>query len=129
MIEACARCGTFFKDERDVMFSEAGDKVCEKCFDLGEIDAAGQRTAQWVKSTAYGSPIVATGALLMWRFLSFAGALLVIAAGTSAIGVLATVLRDDKLRARLGVQLFPVTVFLLAAIAISVIGGLLSLVV
>lgn len=128
MTEACSRCGTFFKNERDMMFNVAGDKVCEKCFDVGEIDAAGQRTAQWVKTTAYLSPMTAGGALIIWRYLSLAGVLLVIASVSSSIGVLATVLRNPELRTRLGAHVFPITVFLLVAIAIAGLGGLLSLV-
>lgn len=125
--EACARCGTFFKNERDMMFNDAGDKVCEKCFDVGEIDAAGARTASWVKSTAYFSPLFALGALVIWRYLSLAGVLLIVASVSSSAGVLATMFRSDSLRTRLGAHVFPATVFLLAAIAIGVVGGLVSL--
>ncbi len=127
MTEACSRCGTFFKNERDVMFNDAGDKVCEKCFDVAEIDAAGARTASWVKSTAYFSPLFALGALVIWRYLSLAGVLLIVASATSSAGVLATVFKNDALRTRLGAHVFPVTVFLLAAMAIAVVGGLVSL--
>jgi len=127
MTEACSRCGTFFKNERDVMFNDAGDEVCEKCFDVGEIDAAGARTASWVKSTAYFSPLFALGALVIWRYLSLAGVLLIVASVSSSIGVLATMLKSDSLRTRLGAHVLTTTVFLLVAIVIGVVGGLVSL--
>ncbi|MBL8951755.1 MAG: hypothetical protein JNK82_13315 [Myxococcaceae bacterium] len=125
MTQACSRCGTFFKSERDVMFNDAGDVVCERCFDVGEIDAAGARTASWVKSTAYFSPLFAMGALIIWRLFSIPGLLLVVASVMSSAGVLATMFKNDGLRTRLGAHVLPASVFLLAAIGICVVGGLL----
>lgn len=124
---ACSRCGTFYRNQRDVFYTDAGDKVCQKCFELNDLEVSAQRYAKRVRNGAYGAPLLALGAMVTSGLLGIVGLLLLGAVAVSAGGVLVAIARDDKLRGHLGGHLVPVC--LCAALGLLMSGGCLLMVV
>jgi hypothetical protein len=121
----CTRCGTFFANDRDVFYTEEGNKVCGKCFELADLDVAAKRYAKTVRNGGYAAPLVALGAMVAAAFLGIIGILLVGAAMLTSGGTLVALARDEELRGRLGAHLVPVILCLVLATVMT--GGCLAL--
>src|SRR5579863_7857242 len=98
----CSRCGTFFPSERDVFYSDAGNKVCRKCFELDDLDVSARRYANRLRNSAYGAPLLALGAGVAATVFGLVGLLLLAAVAISAGGILVAFARDEKVRGHLG---------------------------
>jgi hypothetical protein len=120
--EACSRCGTFYKSVRDVFYSEAGDKVCQACFELADLDAAKDRYARRVRNGAYAAPFFALVAVMATLVFSILAVLLMGVAAISAGGILVALGRDPDLRRRIGWHLLPACIC--AGLAVLIAGGL-----
>lgn len=123
---ACTRCGTFLKGVSDLFYSEAGDRICQNCFERGDLEAGAVRYARKMRNAGYAAPVLAVGAILLSTFLGVFGLIFMAAAALSSGGLLVAIARDGELRSRIGPHLVPVCVC--AGLGTAISGGCLGLV-